>query len=236
MPHPPSVPALPGSFLGRFRPTMLGLVLSIFAWGAFGWLDQATIVRLVARVGDAGREVARLVAAFEAGTLRRRLVRPGAARPQAAVARAPRAATLPALPRGFGWLAILVPEAMVHGGALLRLLEDPAALAMLGACPRLVRVLRPLCRMMGQFFPALPGEPPREPRVWITRLRVKRVRRVRKVAWVPAEPEARAWWAGPAKRRSPMCCPYGVQNPVGQFDSLPDPPRGRRRVRTVYDG
>lgn len=54
------------------------------------------------------------------------------------------------IPRGFGWLLPLLPsEAAVRAGFLEAALRDAEMRAHLAACPRLGRMLRPFCRMLG---------------------------------------------------------------------------------------
>lgn len=52
------------------------------------------------------------------------------------------------LPRGFGWLVRLVPEAGSHGAQLQGLLSEPGMAELLAVAPQAKRVLRPLCRML----------------------------------------------------------------------------------------
>jgi hypothetical protein len=67
------------------------------------------------------------------------------------------------LPRRFGWLVQQVPQAAPFGSQLQHLLTDPEMAAVLANTPRLGRVLRPLCHMLG-VLPA-PGQiPPPSPR------------------------------------------------------------------------
>jgi hypothetical protein len=54
------------------------------------------------------------------------------------------------LPRRFGWLCPLVPgEAACFAGQMRVLLAEPEMQTLLAACPQAVRVLRPLCVMLG---------------------------------------------------------------------------------------
>ena len=54
------------------------------------------------------------------------------------------------LPRRFGWLCGLVPgEAASYAGQLRVVLAEPEMVALLAACPRAVRIVRPLCWMLG---------------------------------------------------------------------------------------
>ena len=240
MPFPDSLSLpVPTSFTGRFSAMLVSLARAIDGRRYSGAMTLAVFSLVCARVSRVAFEVNRLVDAYRAGTLRPapvRVARGVVAAVGAAVARAVRPKPDAVLPRGFAWLARLVPDATNHASALLALLSEAEHSAMLAACPRLVRLLKPLCRMLGVSAPELPGGVAPAPRIRVERVRVARVRFVRvrpAKRWELVEPEARAWAMGPARRRSKMCCPYGVQDPVGQFDSLPDPPR---RVRKIYDG
>jgi hypothetical protein len=54
------------------------------------------------------------------------------------------------LPRRFGWLCGLVPgEAASYAGQLRVVLAEPEMVALLAACPQAVRIVRPLCWMLG---------------------------------------------------------------------------------------
>jgi hypothetical protein len=54
------------------------------------------------------------------------------------------------LPRRFGWLCGLVPgEAACFAGQLRVVLSEPGMVALLAACPQAVRVVAPLCSMLG---------------------------------------------------------------------------------------
>ena len=68
------------------------------------------------------------------------------------------------LPRGFGWLLRLVPEAAMFGEMVQRLIEDPEMAALLREAPHLGPILRSLCWM----FAIRPGPelrlPPRRKR------------------------------------------------------------------------
>ena len=64
------------------------------------------------------------------------------------------------------WLAGLSLNVNCAGSQLQHLMYDPELAAMLAASPRLVALLRPLCRMLAVEFPhgVLPPRPPRAPR------------------------------------------------------------------------
>lgn len=59
------------------------------------------------------------------------------------------------LPVGFAWLLRLVPEAAGHASQWQFLLSDPEMVALLEQVPRLHRMVRPLCRMLGVAAPRL---------------------------------------------------------------------------------
>jgi hypothetical protein len=58
------------------------------------------------------------------------------------------------LPRGFGWLLELAPDAASYSGQVEQLLEDPEMVALLAHAPEAAgRILRPLFRMLGIPLP-----------------------------------------------------------------------------------
>ncbi len=85
-----------------------------------------------------------------------------AARPEPD-ARAPRA---PRLPGRAGWLTGLSAEIAGRASQLRDMLAQPETQALLQDSPMLVRLLHPLCRMLGVALPAelLPPRPPKPPR------------------------------------------------------------------------
>ena len=95
---------------------------------------------------------------------------PGAAPPSPP----PRAPRPPRLPNNFGWLPGLSTSVGIGASQLRHLLTDPELLAVLHTSPALVRMLRPLCWMLGVDLPATvlpprparaaPDEEPRPPR------------------------------------------------------------------------
>jgi len=88
---------------------------------------------------------------------------PGAARPESP----PRAPRPPRLPSNFGWLPGVSCGVAAGASQLRHLLTDPELLALLHTSPALVRMLRPLCWMLGVDLPAtvLPPRPaPAEPK------------------------------------------------------------------------
>jgi hypothetical protein len=54
----------------------------------------------------------------------------------------------PRLPRTFGWLVRVAPEAASYRSQLQHFLSDPEIATLLSAAPQTRRMLRPLCRML----------------------------------------------------------------------------------------
>ena len=66
------------------------------------------------------------------------------------------------VPKKFGWLVALVPEARGHGGQIAHLLQNPEMVALLQAAPTtLIRPLRSLCWALQVTPPAILARPPR---------------------------------------------------------------------------
>ena len=88
---------------------------------------------------------------------------PTAAAPPEPAARPPRA---PRLPGRAGWLTGLSANIAGRASQLRYLLAGPEAQALLRTSPMLVRLLHPLCRMLGVALPAelLPPRPPKPQR------------------------------------------------------------------------
>jgi hypothetical protein len=104
------------------------------------------------------RRFDRLMARIAAGTSR--------PRPRAASARAPepsgRLTPRLRLPPQKAWLlAALKHEAAFYTGRIETLLSEPGTAELLAATPQAVRLLRPLCRMLGVQHPAIPPLPRR---------------------------------------------------------------------------
>jgi hypothetical protein len=98
------------------------------------------------RLGRLGQRFAKVVAQLEAGTLRP----PAPPRERPAGARPERPSPALRLPNGFAWLVRIAGwEAAGRGSQLQYLLRDPEMAALIAAAPQLVRLLRPLCRMLG---------------------------------------------------------------------------------------
>jgi hypothetical protein len=87
------------------------------------------------------------------------------------------------LPRRFAWLCVLVPgEAACYAGQLQAVLAEPGMAELLAHCPQAVRILRPLCWMLGiERADWVPGVA-RAPKA----ARAVRAKRVRVVAAVVA--------------------------------------------------
>jgi hypothetical protein len=74
------------------------------------------------------------------------------------------------LPTANGWLLKLLPEADTFVSQLQAMLADPEIAALLKAKPSLIRLLRPICRMLGVQPPLdpesklAPPSPPARPR------------------------------------------------------------------------
>ena len=102
------------------------------------------VVRRIQRVR--GRLLA-LEARFLAGLIFARVAVRGAALAQGG--RAVAVAT-PLMPRRFAWLCPLVPsDAASYAGQLRVVLAEPRMIALFAACPQAVRIVAPLCRMVG---------------------------------------------------------------------------------------
>jgi len=69
-------------------------------------------------------------------------------------------------PRRPGWLRAVSLDTVAAGSQLQHLLNDPEMAALLAATPALVRLLRPLCRMLAMVVPGTRPAPerPRAPR------------------------------------------------------------------------
>ena len=97
------------------------------------------------------------------------------------------------LPSGKAWLVkALGWEAAGYGSQLQALMQEPEMVALLATVPGVVRVLRPLGRMLGVVVG------PVVVRVRKPRVPKPRVRKVRVKAWSPG-PIPDSWW--PLKRR-----------------------------------
>ncbi len=98
----------------------------------------------------------------------------------------PRAPRPPRLPGNFGWLLGMSSATAAAGSQLAYLLTDPEMLAILRASPLLVRMLRPLCRMLGVVLPAeFRPPPPPKPADADPNAEPKPPRRRRRRLWRP---------------------------------------------------
>ena len=110
------------------------------------------------RLHELAARFAALVASLRAG----RLPAPPAPRWVRDTLRLPPLPALPnpyRLPRRFGWLVRLAPEAEAYGEQVQDLLADPEMAALLAGSPQASRILRPLCRMLGIRVQADAGGP-----------------------------------------------------------------------------
>ena len=88
----------------------------------------------------------------------------------------PKAGSL-VMPHGFGWLCPLMPSyAATYAGQLRVVLAEPGMVALLAACPQAVRILKPLCRMLGIETAVLRPGMVVVPRVVVERVRKPRVK------------------------------------------------------------
>jgi hypothetical protein len=121
-------------------------------------------VAIAARLQRLADRFASLVARLNAGKLRvPDPARPALPRPAAA---APRTRWAPdadsRLPGAFAWMCRLFPESAVWPAtALGLLLEQPEVADLVAAAPQAVRILRPLCHMLGIRPPPALALPPR---------------------------------------------------------------------------
>ncbi len=133
----------------RFSLSIDGLLGVVAAAIVGGRMNAAMILLVWTRIKRIEMRVLALVASIRAGRYRGGWVVEGrAARAQAGPRAAPPASL--ELPRSFAWLIVLVPYKAAGFASQLRyLLADPEMVALLAAAPRLGRILRPLCRMLG---------------------------------------------------------------------------------------
>ena len=117
-------------------------------------LSAEALGLLYNRLGRLARRFAALFARWQSNTL---------PTPRAQRARTtPRPATpLQHFPRAQGWLTRRMPQAAPGGGMLEALLHDPEMPRFIAAAPQAGRLLRPLCRALGQPLPNWLQLPPR---------------------------------------------------------------------------
>ncbi len=144
----------PLSVTDRFSLSIDGLLRAVAARIAGGRMEAAMILVIWTRIKRIETRVLALVAAIRAGRDRGGWVlEPRVAGTRAEAENAPSSQRLPVwprLPRGFAWLLGLVPyEAAGFASQLRHLLGDPEMVALLAGTPRLGKIMRPLCRMLG---------------------------------------------------------------------------------------
>ncbi|MDD2862872.1 MAG: hypothetical protein PHI71_17650, partial [Acidiphilium sp.] len=101
-----------------------------------GLLLYGRLSRLTTRLRD-------LLARIEAERTKPRRI----AAPRAPRKSAPKSA--PILPRRFGWIAQPIPEANAHAQNLRQFLCEPETESLIASDPRIGRILRPLCHLLG---------------------------------------------------------------------------------------
>jgi hypothetical protein len=153
MPAPPRTPA------ENFATLLAWLSQAVAAMSGGDRLSCALIGLIIDRIRCIKQRFARLAARIREGRYAVRIVAPHR---RAEVPRRP-----DPLPKTFGWLLKLVPEAVQYRGQLENLLRDPDMAALLAAAPAsLGRPLRSLCHMLGLPRPEILAPPakPRPPR------------------------------------------------------------------------
>eukprot|EP01037_Dinobryon_pediforme_P004341 gene4341-4390_t len=116
-----------------------------------GFIDAALAMLVVRRIQRVRNILLALEARFLAGQVRRRQSVSVSVMQEGVEAVVRRRAASPARLAGpLGWLCPLVPaEAACFAGHLRVVLAEPEMQALLAGCPQAVRVLGPLCRMLG---------------------------------------------------------------------------------------
>ena len=184
MPHPPSVP------VERFATMIAWLGNAVAAMGGGDRLGNLLICQIIERLRVIKQRFVGLAARIQAGRYKFRVVTAphrGAAKPRPA----------DPLPKKFGWLLPMVPDAVCYRSQFEWLLRDAEMVALVQAAPASMRrPLRSLCHILGlrppeilalpkkprpppkPKTPAAAPEPPPEPRVpppelpeWIRRMR-----------------------------------------------------------------
>ncbi len=134
----------PVSATSRFSLVIDALHSVVAAQFRSATMTVAMIVLICGHLRRVERRVLALVAAIRAGTLRVGHGCGGRRGPRGAAA-----AAGPTLPRGYAWLVVAVPyKVAALAGQLRVVLQDPEMVALIAASPRLVLLLRPLCRML----------------------------------------------------------------------------------------
>ncbi len=105
------------------------------------------------------------------------------------------------LPKEFGWLLKLVPDAIGYRGQLEHLLRDPEMAALIAAAPvPMAKALRPLCRMLGLLPPPILAPPtpkrPAPPRPAARRPAARPAAPAAAPEQAPPRPQPPAWLRG----------------------------------------
>eukprot|EP01037_Dinobryon_pediforme_P018798 gene18798-19108_t len=136
---------------GRFYGIASALCLAVGNAIRPGFIDAVWANLVNRRIGRIRGMLMQLEARFLAGLLVRRVAVAGA-EPMESADRLPvvRASAEPRLPRRLGWLCPLVPSyEAIYAGHMRAVLAEPGMQELLAACPQAVRLLGPLCRMLG---------------------------------------------------------------------------------------
>eukprot|EP01037_Dinobryon_pediforme_P005225 gene5225-5277_t len=165
-----------------------------------GFIDAVLAMLVVRRVQRIRMILLALETRFLAGRVLCRAAR-AVTGGEVALQDRPARATGERLPQNSGWLFNLVPhEAACQAGFMRVVLAEPGMQALLAACPQAVRVLRPLCVMLGiereAYVPAGAA-----PVVRVARVRVRSPRPERWVFDQAAEDAHYALTAVPRKWR-----------------------------------
>ena len=182
MPHPQSVPQSPAE---RFAAILSRLSLMVDAMTGGGRLRFALAALIVARLIGIRQCVERVAARLAAGTFVPK--NPPTTPPKRKAGQKPRPEKQ--LPRQYGWLLKIMPDAANPRAWLETLFADPEMVALMQAAPTtLGRPVRQLCRMLGiRPVPspvALP-EKPRKPRARWKWVKVPYERRPDPPDWPP---------------------------------------------------
>jgi len=145
MPTPSRTPA------ECFATLIAWLSRSVGAMSGGDRLSHLLIGQIIDRLRGIKQRFVRLAARIDAGRYARRVA------PHRRAATPRRADPLP---KTFGWLLPLVPDAIAFGAQLEDLFRDPAMTALMQAAPAsLGRPLRSLCRMLGAPTPPILAAP-----------------------------------------------------------------------------
>jgi hypothetical protein len=143
---------------------------AIARWGGLGLLTSVLVLLVWRRVGEVGRRLERMMARFAAGKTMRRAPRVVAGAEGWAMAAGEGAVRRKASclwPRSFAWLVrAAAHEAAGFGLQMEAVLAHPEMVAFLQATPQAVRLLSPICGMLGidrALLPrgAAPAMPPK---------------------------------------------------------------------------